>query len=179
MHVVESVSIAAPPERVTDLVRSVALHERTSAPIRGRAVAGRTRGLSEPGDRTTRQATFFGVQSSLNVETVHVEPGVAVVERLAEPHLRFPLAVFQHTYRVDRRPGGCVLRDAFTVRLSGGVVEEIATRLLLRHKMTALVRHRLREIRRVAQGEAWRAYAAQSTTEPACLATIGIDAETR
>ena len=157
MRIVESIPIAAPPERVTDLVRNVTLHERTAAPIRGRAVGGRTEGLAEPGDRTTWQATFFGVRSSLTVETVCVEPGVAVVERLARS--RPPLAVFQHTYRADRRPGGCVLWDAFAVRLSGGLVGEAATHLLLRQKMTALVRHRLREIRRVAEGETWRTYA--------------------
>lgn len=149
MRIVESIAIAAPPERVTRLVRSVELHEHTAAPIRGRAVGGRVGGLSEPGDRTRWRATFLGVRASVTVETVHVQPGVAVRERLAGPWWqRLPLAAFGHTYRVDRRPGGCVLWDVFTVRL---VVGEAATRLLLRRRMAALVRHRLAEIRRAAE----------------------------
>ena len=165
VRIVESVPVAAPPERVIDLVRSVDLHERTSAPIRGRAVGGRTGGRAEPGDQTTWRATFFGVRPGLTVETAHIEPGVAVVERLAGSHL--PLAAFGHTYRADRRPGGCVLWDAFTVRLAGGAVGEAATLLLLRRRMTALVRHRLREICRLAEGDEWRAYVpAEPRQEP-------------
>lgn len=152
MRIVESIAIAAPPERVTDLVRDVELHERLSAPIGGRAIGGRTRGRAEAGDRTVWQARFFGVRARVTVETVRVEPGVAVVERIAGPAWRrWPLAAFGHTYRVDRRPGGCVLWDAFTVRLAGGVVGEIATRGLLRRRMTELVRHRLRGLRRAAE----------------------------
>ena len=158
MRIVESVSIAAPPQRVTDLVRSVDLHAHTSAPIRGHAVGGRTQGLAEPGDCTTWRATFWGIRSSVTVETVRVDPGVAVEEQLAASQRRLPLAAFGHTYRVDRRPGGCVLWDTFTVRLVGGAVGEAVTRLLFRRTMTALVRHRLREIQRAAEGEAWRRY---------------------
>ena len=147
MRIVESTAIAASPERVTRLVRDVGLHERLSAPIGGRAVGGRTEGLSEPGDRTVWAATFFGVRSR-----VTVDPGVAVVERIAgSVWQRLPLAAFGHTYRVDARPGGCVLWDAFTVRLVGGAVGEAATRLLLQRTMTRLVRHRLDGIRREAE----------------------------
>ena len=159
MRIVESVSLAVPPERVTDLVRSVELHEQTSAPIEGRAAGGRVGGLAEPGDRTTWRATFFGVRANVTVETVAVEPGRAVRERLVgTPAETFPLAAFGHVYRVDARPDGCVLWDTFTVRLVGGALGELATRALLRRRMTALVRHRLAEVRRVAEGDAWRAF---------------------
>ena len=151
MRIVESIAIAAPPERVTRLVRDVDLHARLSAPIGGRAVGGRTRGLAEPGDWTAWRATFFGVPRRVTVETVRVEPGVAVVERMVGPAWRTGLAAFGHVYRVDARAGGCVLWDAFTVRLAGGTVGEAATRLLLRRTMTRLVRHRLEGVRRAAE----------------------------
>lgn len=157
MHITESIAIAAPCERVTRLLRSIDLHERTSAPIRGRAVAGRTSGLAEVGDQTVWAATFFGLRSRIRVETVEVEPGRGVVERLAES-ARWPLAAFGHVYRADTRSGGCVLWDVFTVRLAGGPLGALATEALLRRRMTALVRHRLAEIRRVAEGDEWRAF---------------------
>ena len=57
--------IAAPRERCFDLARSVDVHLRSAAATAERAVAGRTAGLLELHEETTREATHFGLRMRL------------------------------------------------------------------------------------------------------------------
>jgi hypothetical protein len=62
-----STSIAAPPERVFDLVRSIDAHQQSAEGTKERAVAGVTHGLIGLGNEVTWEATHFGIKQRLTV----------------------------------------------------------------------------------------------------------------
>lgn len=60
--------IAAPPERCFDLARSIDFHVVTAGTTQERAIAGRTTGLIELGERVTWSAKHLGIRQTLTVE---------------------------------------------------------------------------------------------------------------
>ena len=59
--------IAAPPEVVFDLARSIDAHQESTRQTAERAVAGVTTGLLGPGEEVTWEARHFGIKQRLTV----------------------------------------------------------------------------------------------------------------
>src|ERR1700733_5245418 len=66
-------SIAAPPERVFDLARSIDAHQQSAEGTRERAIAGVTQGLIAMGDEVTWEARHFGIKQKLTVRITGFE----------------------------------------------------------------------------------------------------------
>ena len=151
-----SVHVHAPAVRCFDLTRSVDLHVDSSPDIAARAVGGRRTGLSQDGDSTVWSARFFGLRFRMTTRVENFSPPTHFDDRLTRGLLRR----FAHTYRCDPLPDGtCTLSDHLTVEAPFGPLGRLIERFYLHHRLHALVRHRLRAIKTVAEDDTlWPCY---------------------
>jgi ligand-binding SRPBCC domain-containing protein len=124
--------IAAPPERVFDLSRSVDLHLRAGGDTGEEAVAGRTAGLLEPGEWVTWRARHLGVRQ-------HLTSRIAGFDRprwFRDEMVRGAFASMVHDHWFDAEDGGTRMRDRFVFAAPLGPLGRLAERLVLRRYMT-------------------------------------------
>jgi ligand-binding SRPBCC domain-containing protein len=149
------IAIFAPRERCFDLARSVEAHAHSSRLIDGRAVAGRTTGLSELGDCTMWSARFFGVRFQLSTR-------IAAFDR---PHYFSDMLCgglfsdFAHGYFFELDGAGrTIMRDDFEFQSHGGPLSSAFDTLALKRRMQAVASARLLFLKRVAESQQWRRY---------------------
>ena len=65
--------IAAPPERVFDLARSIDAHQDSAEGTQERAIGGVTKGLIGLGEEVTWKARHFGIKQRLTVRITRFE----------------------------------------------------------------------------------------------------------
>ena len=151
-----STSIAAPPERVFDLARSIDLHTRSLDWTGEEPVAGRMSGLIGLGETVTWRARHLGVRQRLTSR-------ISAYDRPAyfqDVMVRGAFAWMEHDHWLDATPDGrTVLRDEFRFAAPLGILGRVAEAVLLRRYMTAFLRERNAAIKRAAEspGE-WRRF---------------------
>ena len=140
--------IQAPPNRCFDLARSVDLHAAGAAGIAGRATAGRTSGLSGPGDRTTWTARFFGLRFALTTEiTAFDRP-----HGFSDAQCAGPFVHFGHVYVFrEAGTGQTVMTDVFSFQSPFGPLGAFFDSVVLRGRMRAVMAARARTIQRAAE----------------------------
>ena len=117
MVVIELVTfIAAPPERVFDLSRSIDLHAHSMARSREEAVGGRTSGLIGPGETVTWRARHLGVRQRLTVRI----SGYARPRWFRDELVRGAFATMVHDHHFAPADGGTEMRDAFRFSAPAG-----------------------------------------------------------
>ncbi|HEV7589045.1 MAG TPA: SRPBCC family protein [Longimicrobium sp.] len=144
--------IAAPPERVFDLSRSIDLHARSMARSREEAVAGRTAGLIGLGETVTWRARHFGVRQRLTI-------CIAGYERprwFRDELVRGAFATMVHDHHFAAADGGTEMRDVFCFSAPAGPLGRLVERLVLRRYMTRLLAERNAAIKAAAEGDGWR-----------------------
>lgn len=152
--------ILAPPERCFDLARSVDLHAASASVIHGRAVAGRTAGLSALGDQTTWSARFFGMRFSMTTEITAFDRPHGFSDVLCAGLFRH----FGHVYTfAPVSPMQTMMTDEFSFQSPFGFIGAVMDALVLRRRMRAVLEFRARYIKRVAESEEWRAYLQENT----------------
>ena len=144
--------IAAPPERVFDLSRSIDLHARSMSRSREEAVAGRTAGLIGPGETVTWRARHFGVRQRLTVRISGYERPRWFRDEL----VRGAFAAMVHDHHFAPADGGTEMRDAFRFSAPFGPLGRLVERLVLRRYMTRLLADRNAAIKVAAEGDDWR-----------------------
>ncbi|MFL5539635.1 MAG: SRPBCC family protein [Longimicrobiaceae bacterium] len=145
-------SIAASPERVFDLSRSIDLHRRSMARSREEAVAGRTSGLIGMGETVTWRARHFGVRQRLTVRISGYERPRWFRDEL----VRGAFATMVHDHHFDPVDGGTEMRDVFRFSAPAGPIGRVIERLVLKRYMTRLLAHRNAAIKAAAEGDEWR-----------------------
>jgi len=108
--------IAAPPERVFDLSRSIDLHRQSMAGSREEAVAGRTSGLIGLGETVTWRARHFGVRQRLTVRISGYERPRWFRDEL----VRGAFATMTHDHYFDAADGGTEMHDVFRFSAPAG-----------------------------------------------------------
>jgi ligand-binding SRPBCC domain-containing protein len=150
-----STRIAALPERVFDLTRSIDLHTRSLDWTREVPVAGRTRGLIGLDETVTWRAWHLGVRQRLTSR-------ISAYDRpryFQDVMVRGAFAWMEHDHWFDAAPdGGTVLRDEFRFAAPLGVLGRIAETLVLRRYMTRFLERRNAVIKRVAESDEWREF---------------------
>ena len=144
--------IAAPPERVFDLSRSIDLHRRSMARSREKAVAGRTSGLIGPGETVTWRARHFGVRQRLAVRISGYERPRWFRDEL----VRGAFATMVHDHHFAPVDGGTEMRDVFRFSAPAGPLGILVERLVLERYMTRLLVNRNSAIKLTAEGDEWR-----------------------
>lgn len=146
--------IAAPPERVFDLARSIDLHCASTSKTGERAVAGVMSGLIGAGQSVTWRARHFGVWQTLSVRmTAFDRP-----HHFEDAMTKGAFARMGHRHAFAPAPGGTLMRDTFDWASPLGPLGWLADALFLKRYLRKLIGERNGEIKRVAESEEWRKY---------------------
>jgi len=143
------------PERCFDLARSIEVHSAGASLIDGKAIAGRTAGLSNQGDQTTWSARFFGIRFSLTTEITDFDPPYGFSDILRAGLF----TQFGHVYKFETRGlGQTMMTDEFSFESPLGVLGALFDSTVLRSRMQRTMNFRANTIKRIAESEEWREY---------------------
>ena len=145
----------APVERCFDLARSIDLHIRSATATRESAVAGVTSGLLRLGDRVTWRARHFGLWQQLTSQiTAYERPAY-----FRDSMVRGAFARLDHDHIfLDDGRGGTIMRDRIEYAAPLGPLGRVAELLVLTRYLRRLLDRRNREIKSVAESDAWREF---------------------
>ncbi|MCA0970197.1 SRPBCC family protein [Halobacillus litoralis] len=131
--------INAPRNICFDLARDVATHTETTSQTDEKAVAGRTEGLLELGERVTWEAVHLGVRQRLTAELSKMEK-----DRFFEDIMvrgAFHSFTHEHHFKTTR-DGGTMMTDVFDYRSPFGLIGRVADRIFLEFYMKKLLKKR-------------------------------------
>lgn len=146
-----SLLVAAPASRCFDLARSIDAHIQSTAATSERVVGGRTAGLLGLGDEVTWRARHLGVWQELTSR-------ITVFERplhFRDSMVRGAFARFDHDHYFEPANGETLLRDVFDYRAPLGPLGWLAERLFLSAYMRRFLLTRMRELKALAESDAW------------------------
>jgi len=147
-------AIAAPPERVFDLARSIDAHQHSAEGTQERAIAGVTRGLIGMGDEVTWEARHFGVKQRL---TVRIN-GFERPRRFQDIMVSGAFKSMKHDHEFNAQPPGTVMVDRFEFESPFGILGRIADRVFLFGYMRRFLVSRNQFLKHLAESEDWRKY---------------------
>lgn len=146
--------IAAAPERVFDLARSIDLHTSSTASTGERAIAGVTSGLIGAGEEVTWRARHFGVWQSLTARITEFDRPV----HFADVMVKGAFHRMEHHHYFEPSSGGTLMRDVFAFESPLGLLGRVADRLILERYMRGFLIERNRVIKATAESEEWKRY---------------------
>jgi ligand-binding SRPBCC domain-containing protein len=149
-----STSIAAPPERVFDLARSIDAHQESAEGTQERAVAGVTQGLIGLGDEVTWEARHFGIRQKLTVRITGFERPF----RFQDSMVSGAFKSMKHDHEFAEHPPGTLMIDRFEFESPFGVLGRVFDRMFLFGYMRRFLLRRNTILKRLAESEDWRRY---------------------
>ena len=149
-----STSIAAPPERVFDLARSIDAHQQSAAGTSERAVAGVTTGLIGMGDEVTWEARHFGVKQKLTVRVTAFERPF----RFQDIMVSGAFKSMKHDHAFSAQPPGTLMIDSFEFESPFGIFGQIVDRMVLYGYMRRFLVQRNQVLKNLAESDEWRKY---------------------
>jgi ligand-binding SRPBCC domain-containing protein len=147
----DSVHIDAPMERVFLLSTSVELVRLT---LGMRPVAGRVTGCVVAGDQVEWRGWKFG----LPTRHVSVISGYEAPEFFQDTQLTGRFARFQHDHHLQWVGGQVFAHDKVKFSLPFGVLGKVVAKRVMVPYVARLLARRFALLKRVAEGEEWRAY---------------------
>lgn len=146
--------IAAPPERCFDLARSIDFHMVTAGSTGETAVAGRTSGLIELGERVTWRAKHLGVWQHLSVKITELTRPAHFRDEMT----RGAFASMCHDHDFTARDGHTVMRDRFDYRSPLGPLGPLVDWLFLEQYLRRFLVLRAGLIKSAAESDQWKRY---------------------
>lgn len=146
--------IAAPPERVFDLSRSIDLHMASTDWTGERAIDGVTSGLIGLGQEVTWRGRHFGV-------VVHHTSRITKYDfprYFQDAMVRGLFRSFCHDHYFESAPDGTIMRDEMRFAAPLGLLGRLAEHLALERHMRQLLIRRNDCIQRVAESDEWRKF---------------------
>jgi ligand-binding SRPBCC domain-containing protein len=146
--------VAAPPERVFDLARSIDLHVVTALGTDEQAVSGRTTGLIELDEEVTWEARHLGVRQRLTSKiTAFDRP-----RHFRDEMVRGAFASFEHDHYFEPHQEGTMMREVFAYRSPLGVLGRVADVLFLEAYMRRFLTTRADVLKQFAENDGWRQF---------------------
>jgi ligand-binding SRPBCC domain-containing protein len=149
-------SIAAPPERVFDLARSIDAHQESAEGTHERAAAGVTHGLIGLGDEVTWEARHFGIKQKLTVRITRFERPF----RFQDIMVSGAFKSMRHDHEFIAHPPGTLMVDRFEFQSPFGALGLVVDRIFLFGYMRRFLVRRNNVLKRLAESEDWRRYVA-------------------
>lgn len=149
-----STFIAAPPERVFDLVRSIDAHQQSATGTHERAVAGVTHGLIGLGEEVTWEARHFLIRQKLTVRITKFERPVHFQDVMISGAFKS----MKHDHEFIVQPSGTLMVDHFEFESPFGILGRAVNRLFLAGYMQRFLVRRNAVLKDLAESEAWRKY---------------------
>jgi ligand-binding SRPBCC domain-containing protein len=144
--------IQAPIERVFDLSRSIDLHKLSTKGTKEEAIAGRTKGLIEIDETVTWRARHFGVYQNLTVKVTKMDRPYLFSDKM----INGAFSSMEHNHIFERMGTGTKMTDVFEFSSPLGILGRLANFLFLKKYMTRFLINKNRELKNVAEGEAWK-----------------------
>ena len=149
-------SIAAPPERVFDLARSIDAHQLSATGTHERAIAGVTQGLIGMGEEVTWEARHFGIRQKLTVRITGFERPF----RFQDTMITGAFKSMRHDHEFIAQPPGTLMVDRFEFESPFGIIGRIVDRAFLADYMRRFLVRRNQILKNLAESEDWRRYVA-------------------
>ncbi len=149
-----STAIAAPPERVFDLARSIDAHQQSAGGTQERAIAGVTSGLIGMGGEVTWEARHFGVKQRLTVRIT----GFERPSRFQDVMISGAFKSMKHDHEFKAQPPGTVMVDRFEFESPFGILGWMGDRMFLGGYMRRFLVGRNRVLKQLAESEDWKKY---------------------
>jgi ligand-binding SRPBCC domain-containing protein len=144
--------IAAPPERVFDLSRSVELHKKSMADRNEEAVAGTTTGLINLDETVTWKAKHLGKTRVMRVRVSSMQMPHSFTDELVQGDFKN----MKHEHHFKPVSNGTLMIDLFTFETPYGRIGMMANRLFLTRYLRKLLEQRNLVIKEYAESEKWK-----------------------
>jgi ligand-binding SRPBCC domain-containing protein len=149
-----STQIAAPPERVFDLARSIDAHQQSAEGTRERAIAGVTQGLIGMGDEVTWEAQHFGIKQRLTVRVTEFERP----SRFQDIMISGAFKSMKHDHEFTKQPSGTLMVDRFEFESPFGILGWFIDRVFLVHYMRRFLVRRNEVLKNLSESEGWKKF---------------------
>jgi ligand-binding SRPBCC domain-containing protein len=148
--------IAAPPDRVFDLARSIDAHQDSAQSTQERAVAGVTRGLIGLGEEVTWEARHFGMKQKLTVRITKFERPA----RFQDVMVSGAFKSMKHDHEFVPQPPGTLMVDRFEFESPFGIVGRIVDRLFLASYLRRFLVRRNEVLKNLAESDSedWKKF---------------------
>lgn len=146
--------IAAAPQVVFDLSRSISLHKHSMQRFKEKAVAGRTSGLMQEGETVTWQAKRFFKLRTLTVQMKKLQPPYYFIDEATAGDF----ASMQHEHYFKPCDNGTIMIDQFRYSLRWGKAGVLTGSLLVTPYLQKLLQQRNAYIKKAAEGKGWHQY---------------------
>lgn len=144
--------IAAPPEVVFDLSRSVDLHKKSMEQHKEEAVAGTRYGLMEKEDTVTWKAKHIFKTRVLRVKIT----GMTKAEKFIDEQVEGDFKLMRHEHFFKPCDNGTIMIDLFHFESPYGALGKCFNALFFNRYMKKLLEHRNNLIKEVAETGKWK-----------------------
>ncbi|QQR97871.1 MAG: SRPBCC family protein [Sphingobacteriales bacterium] len=124
--------------RCFDLSRDVDAHKLTAKRTNETAIAGRTSGLCQLGDKITWEAKHFGIRQRLTVEITKMNPPYFFEDIM----LKGAFKSMRHIHTFESKNGHTIMTDEFYYEVPFGILGKIFDVLVLKKYMTNFLKIR-------------------------------------
>lgn len=144
--------INAPIERVFDLARSIDLHKLSALNTNEKAIAGKTSGLINEGETVTWRAKHLGIYQNLTVQITKLERPFLFEDKM----LKGAFSRMEHIHKFESMTNQTKMIDVFDFESPFGILGKFVNRLFLKQYMTDFLLTRNKELKKIAESDAWK-----------------------
>jgi ligand-binding SRPBCC domain-containing protein len=144
--------VAAPPERVFDLARSIDLHRKSMAHTAEEAIAGTTSGLIGLDETVTWKAKHLMKTRVLKSKITAMERPLSFTDEMVAGDFKS----LKHEHHFKRIENGTLLIDLFHFETPYGGLGKLVNQLYLTRYMKNLLDARNQAIKEYAESEKWK-----------------------
>lgn len=141
--------INAPIQTVFDLARNIDIHQQSTAQSNEKAIAGRTSGLIELGEKVTFRGKHFGFYLKHQSKITEMETPNYFVDEMAKGHFKF----FRHEHTFVTQNGHTVMIDFLQYKAPFGIFGKLFNNLLLKKHLTDFLLKRNEILKNLAENQ--------------------------
>jgi ligand-binding SRPBCC domain-containing protein len=130
-----------------DLTRDIDIHKFSTANTNEKAIAGKTSGLCELGDKITWEAKHFGIRQRLSVEITKFDNLYFFEDTMTKGAFRS----MRHEHHFKEIDGRTIMTDKFEYEVPFGFVGKIFDKLILKNYMKDFLMARNKVIKEIAE----------------------------
>jgi ligand-binding SRPBCC domain-containing protein len=133
--------------RCFDLTRDIDIHKLSTEKTNEKAIAGRTSGLCELGDKITWEAIHFGIRQRLSVEITKFEKPFFFEDKMTKGAFKS----MRHEHHFKEINGRTIMTDKFEYEVPFGLAGQLFDNIILKSYMTRFLRARNKVIKKIAE----------------------------
>jgi ligand-binding SRPBCC domain-containing protein len=132
-----------------DLARDIEIHKVSAKNTNEEAIAEKTNGLCELGDKITWEATHFGIRQQLSVEITKFNKPYFFEDKM----IMGAFKSMRHEHSFKEFKGGTLMTDKFEYSVPFGFIGSIFNKLILKSYLTKFLLTRNSVIKQIAENK--------------------------